>query len=227
MCGLAVLLCLAVWTPVAVGRERAYRAAPPCPANGPAGECRWEREATVAGKETVAKKTYVDYYDLAHADGSEHRVRLAGDGSVRNRLRVGVTVTTITWRGEVREVALGPYREGTEAMPESEHKAPVGIAALALPFAVVFFWSAHWLSRRNRRGRPVATQQFGPFVVAYLAAMVPGIGGAAAFFLRPGFQDALVLTAWLTAGTLVVVVPWTAWLAHRSFHRGSEAEPAA
>ncbi|MTE22405.1 hypothetical protein F0L17_25545 [Streptomyces sp. TRM43335] len=227
VCGLVALLCLAVWTPVAVSEERAYAAAPVCPPNGPVPECRWEREATVTGKETIARKTHIDHYDLTHADGSEHRVSLVGDGSVEDRLRVGATVTTTTWRGEVREVALGPSRESTEAMPEGGYRAPVGIAVLALPFAVVFFWSAHWLRRRDRRGRPVATHQFGPFVLAYLAAMVPGTGGLVAVFLRPDIRDALTLTAWLAAGTLVIVVPWAGWLAHRSFHRGPEAEPVA
>ncbi|MER5947276.1 hypothetical protein ABT127_14515 [Streptomyces sp. NPDC001904] len=132
--------------PFAEAGNRAYDAAENCPAGVRRGGCRAEIKAILIGREDEPSGRSFHYFlsFLRVADDPEpvpHRVRMLDDRSVYEAARVGDRVTVTYWKGEVRQIRLGPLTQQVWRSPADDGRLPGAFALLLLSLGLGLLWA--------------------------------------------------------------------------------------
>ncbi|GLW71270.1 hypothetical protein Kpho02_35690 [Kitasatospora phosalacinea] len=135
--------------PAARAEQRAFAAAPRCPAADGAA-CVLEVPLTVVGKEHRGGKREAWWLRLAGADGTAFRPELP-DGDSLFGAADGARVTAEFWRGGLVALRLDGARQETTATPNTGHHLPLALGLAALPLAAGALWQALWLGLRSWR----------------------------------------------------------------------------
>ncbi|MFF4343571.1 hypothetical protein ACFY00_27015 [Kitasatospora sp. NPDC001540] len=159
--------------PAARAQQRAFAAAPRCPAADGAA-CVLEVPLTVVGKDHRAGKGEAWWLRLAGADGTVLRPELP-DGDSLFGAEDGARVTAEFWRGGLVALRLDGVRQETTATPNTSHHLPLGLGLATLPLAAGALWQALWLGLRSWRNPLVRPWQLRSAREAALASAAVGM----------------------------------------------------
>ncbi|MEU6842850.1 hypothetical protein ABZ930_13395 [Streptomyces sp. NPDC046716] len=137
--------------PLAEADNRAYAAAPACPAGARADDCRARVTATVLGKKDEPSGKHTDYYlRLVDRAMRTDQVRLPDGRHLWEAVGVGDQVTVVYWQGEARQLRLGSLAQDTWRSPASDGRLPGAFAFSLLPFGLGLLSFCWW--QRYRAG---------------------------------------------------------------------------
>ncbi|MYW68516.1 hypothetical protein GTY65_31225 [Streptomyces sp. SID8379] len=138
--------------PLAEADNRAYAAAPRCPAGTRADDCRARVPAMVLGTEDEANGRSSAYF-LRLTDLKTHsvyRLRMPGKRPLYAVARPADRVTVTYWKTEARQVRLGSLTQDTWRSPLADGRLPGGFALLLLPLGLGLLWLCWWQRYRGR-----------------------------------------------------------------------------
>ncbi|MEB3964147.1 hypothetical protein OKJ48_28480 [Streptomyces kunmingensis] len=145
-------LVLFALVPFAEADNRAYEAAPTCPAGQRADGCRAVLPATVVDKDTDTGGKSVKYYlylrETGGPAGGVHRVRLPDDEPVYDHVHRGDRVTATYWGDEIREVRAASGTQRAALSPVHDGRLPGTFAVVALAAGLGLLWFWWWMRYR-------------------------------------------------------------------------------
>ncbi|NEB81509.1 hypothetical protein G3I40_40815 [Streptomyces sp. SID14478] len=171
----AVLFALVV---PAEADDRAYAAAPDCPAGTRADDCRAVLTATVVDKDTEVSRSDAYYLVLrapGPAEGTVDRVRLPDDLPIYDAVRPGDKVTATYWKGEVREVRSGSEVQQVVRSPAQDGRLPGAFAVATSAIGLGLLWLVGW--QRHRPAPKGSAHSWKP-AVGIVAGVNVAVAGA-------------------------------------------------
>ncbi|MFI7384494.1 hypothetical protein [Streptomyces sp. NPDC049813] len=216
-------LVLFALVPPAEAGNRAYAAAPLCPAGTRADDCRAVLPATVVGKDADHRGKSTEYYlsvretgGFTGRAGPEHRVHLPDD-ELYHRVRVGGHVSVTYWKDEIRAVRADSGTQRAVLSPVHDGRLPAAFAVATLALGLGLLQLRWWMRRR-----PVpdgGTAPWGPVVGLVAAALVASTVLPVMLFAVDDVAQGLRFAA----GAVVVAVPLSVllgWWSTRRVRRG-------
>ncbi len=204
----AVLFAL---VPLAEADNRAYAAAPDCPAGTRADTCRAAVTETVTAKGRDSDDRNARSYLRLRAAGApaadDHRVEFTDPGPVHDAVRRGDRVTVTYWKDQVRAVRFGDRTQQAALSRVHDGRLPgaFAVAALAGGLGALSFWA------RSRR-RPVRAGDRYPWghTVGFVTGLLVACAGFPVVLLGSDVWAGLRFTAGAVVPALLfsVLVCW-------------------